>query len=1102
MRRKKCLGVLVIAILSISGVFASGALAGMTVSESEDGRFTFKENERPVLTYNFKDQPVPPGVTGIYAVPRGDYVHPIYGPDGEELTLAYSPDHPHHRGIYWAWPEVTYQGETRDLHALQGVFSRPVKMRRVEEGADSARIEAENVWKWNDKEEIVRETVLMTVFRTVEKQRVIDFRFTFEALLGEVGLARRGQTEYGGFNVRLSPRENLKIITHTDPEGTIPRRAWGEVAGVAPGSKGQVGLTILESMSNPGYPGDWVQYEYLPWLQPTFPTTGTVYTLQPGRPLTLSYRLAVHSGELDEKQLAGMWQAYQENGRGRYGYLSGWTAQDERARLRELEQHFLSADTTQRALAEEGLLALLNSNDSTTDIRRWACQQLAVAGGDRSAAVLGKLLGNEELFEMACYGLSLNPSAAAAKSLREALPKLPATRKVAVINALASRRDADSVDVLKSLLDESDTAISVAAMKALGKIGSEKSARVLARQEQKDSVVQARLECAGRLAGDGCRTQAEEIFRSVWQGASGVQYRSRALVGLAKSAPDQAMSLSLEALKDPDVGIRRASATALRLIGNSEVPRGLIRILPDLPEDAQVMALGVLKDRGDPSVVPEIAAALQTAPSASFQVAAIDALAVLGNVDQVEELLKLARAEGPVAEHARKALCVLPGESTGSVLQKMAEQGTSGSLPVLIDVIAARQDEGAEETLLNLARTAKPENESAIYSALQRIAEEKHLPALVNLFMDGNTKDIKAAGRAILAVCGRSSDRQSCVATVVERIQSAAPSVRQERLYLLPQLGGEKALAVLRENVKSDAPELRLEALRGLAQWPDAIVIPDLRAHLKSSPDSVENVLLVRGLVRLIPLSQATETEKAQQLAEVLFAGRRDEERNAVIGAMRTLHNVETVAALSKRLTDVQKKRLAAQAIATVVMPDESGTGLEGKLARKALNDAIPFLTDKELASRARACTETIGSENLVQGKPVTSSGAWQGDCCPERAVDGIVTLDSFWSHPVPDGWLQVDLKQEFQVDRIQLTTYWDGSRYYQYRIELSTKGKDWLTVVDQSQNTTPSVPTGTMHTIKPTVARYIRVQMLKNSANPGQHIVELKAFEAAEGTV
>ena len=50
-------------------------------------RYTIVEEGRPILTYNFGTNPVPPGVTGIYAVPRGDYVHPLYGPSGEVLTM-------------------------------------------------------------------------------------------------------------------------------------------------------------------------------------------------------------------------------------------------------------------------------------------------------------------------------------------------------------------------------------------------------------------------------------------------------------------------------------------------------------------------------------------------------------------------------------------------------------------------------------------------------------------------------------------------------------------------------------------------------------------------------------------------------------------------------------------------------------------------------------------------------------------------------------------------------------------------------------------------------------------------------------------------------
>lgn len=47
------------------------------------------------------------------------------------------------------------------------------------------------------------------------------------------------------------------------------------------------------------------------------------------------------------------------------------------------------------------------------------------------------------------------------------------------------------------------------------------------------------------------------------------------------------------------------------------------------------------------------------------------------------------------------------------------------------------------------------------------------------------------------------------------------------------------------------------------------------------------------------------------------------------------------------------------------------------------------------------------------------------------------------------------------------------------------------------SQNTRPSSPHGDPHPFAPTKGRYLRITMLKNSANLGVHLVELHAFEA-----
>jgi hypothetical protein len=49
------------------------------------------------------------------------------------------------------------------------------------------------------------------------------------------------------------------------------------------------------------------------------------------------------------------------------------------------------------------------------------------------------------------------------------------------------------------------------------------------------------------------------------------------------------------------------------------------------------------------------------------------------------------------------------------------------------------------------------------------------------------------------------------------------------------------------------------------------------------------------------------------------------------------------------------------------------------------------------------------------------------------------------------------------------------------------------------SRNTELAAEQGTTHRFTPAKARYVRVTMLKNSANPGMHIVELEVYGGAQ---
>jgi hypothetical protein len=287
----------------------------MQARQDPAGQWLLSDSDKPILRYNYQtNEPgellakVHPG-NRKYARARSDYIHPLYGPEGEELTLDWPIDHPHHRGIYWAWPEVDYLGQRGDLHALQRVFTRPTGQCAGQSGSVFAGIEAENLWLWEDREPIVRERAVIRAWRGGPRGRCIDLEFHLTALKSDVALARRDTTHYGGLNIRLAKVKDQRINLHTDPAETNPRMAWAELFGLFNGGSQPLGLVVFQHPANPQYPGDWIQYPDLNWLQPTFPASGARYLLHKDQPLVLRFRLWLHTGQAAEQMLADVWTA-------------------------------------------------------------------------------------------------------------------------------------------------------------------------------------------------------------------------------------------------------------------------------------------------------------------------------------------------------------------------------------------------------------------------------------------------------------------------------------------------------------------------------------------------------------------------------------------------------------------------------------------------------------------------------------------------------------------------------------------------------------------------------------------------------------------------
>ncbi len=115
----------------------------------------------------------------------------------------------------------------------------------------------------------------------------------------------------------------------------------------------------------------------------------------------------------------------------------------------------------------------------------------------------------------------------------------------------------------------------------------------------------------------------------------------------------------------------------------------------------------------------------------------------------------------------------------------------------------------------------------------------------------------------------------------------------------------------------------------------------------------------------------------------------------------------------------------------------------------------------------------------------------------PERVFDGDPSASSaWWSDGDCPQWLTVELKDSARIAKIHVVNWYGDGRYYQYRVDASPDGKTWTQVADESANTRPSAPQGLTDSFAAVTARFVKVTILRNSANLSAHIAEIELFD------
>ena len=256
--------------------------AGMGWVDLGGGRLELREAGKPLLVYNS----APMLAAGAPEDRRRCcYIYPVYTPGGVSMLDDFPKDHYHHRGVFWGWPVVEYDGGKADIWMMKGIGHRTVRV----EAMAGPELKVENGWFAGERQ-VVKERV-----RIVGKGGGV-FRVELEltALGGEVTL--RGSQEkgksYGGLSARFAAREGTAIRSSegvVEKDEDLVRHEWAELSGVYGGKAAT--LRILPDAGNAGAPYQWClrRYGFVGASVPGREGEVQGMRLSPGRPVKIGF---------------------------------------------------------------------------------------------------------------------------------------------------------------------------------------------------------------------------------------------------------------------------------------------------------------------------------------------------------------------------------------------------------------------------------------------------------------------------------------------------------------------------------------------------------------------------------------------------------------------------------------------------------------------------------------------------------------------------------------------------------------------------------------------------------------------------------------------
>jgi len=591
------------------------------------------------------------------------------------------------------------------------------------------------------------------------------------------------------------------------------------------------------------------------------------------------------------------------------------------------------SDPALRKKLNEGLSGVLQS-DAAYDAKQFACRQLALTATAEQVPILAKYLADEQMSHIALYVLTHIDSPAVDEALVAALDKAEGRARLGIINMLGNRRCSAAIKPLGKLMLSTDEETAVAAIRALGRIGTEAahsqflsydgfadSARKLG-ESRVLAMAQANLDFADRFMAEGHADAAKNLYRLMWGAGNPAYLRAAALKGLAQADAQEALPLVLESLSDREKAIRQMAVYLVQRapgVAGQSTTRMLVARLPSLEPQVQAMLIRALGVRGGKTALPAVTKSLDSSDPA-VRLAAVEAAGSVGDASVVGVLAEhAAKTKGPEQQAARESLYSLRGPDIDDAIIKQMEKVGSNAKVELIEALGQRSAKEGVDALLSAARGKESAVSTAALRALRDLAGAKDVPGLVELLATSGPAQHDDAGKTLAAVAKRCGAGAEATGLLLTKYSLAdTPGLRNALLAAMGEIQDGKALPVLLAALsKSDSgSQVRYTAVRALGAWPSYEPAKALLDIARNSKDRTERVLALRGCIDLAA-AHAPADQKLADYEQVLKIAE-DNEKRRVLGQLADIKNPAAMKIAQGYLSSPETANEAALAVTAI----------------------------------------------------------------------------------------------------------------------------------------------------------------------------------------